>query len=99
MFIYCNCSHVNNNKTLIIKDICSHSPCYMYSISNTARLGTQLYIFDMRPRQKALTFSKKFDLIKAADAGKSFQQLADEFKIGKTQASCIIKQKAHDLPE
>ena len=51
------------------------------------------------PQQIALTLSQKVDLIKAADSGKSCQQLADQFQIGKTQASIMFNKKSDVLTE
>ena len=39
----------------------------------------------------------KVDLIKAAESGKSYCQLANDFHIGRTQASSILKRKAELL--
>ena len=41
----------------------------------------------------------KVALINEAESGKSCRQLADEFNIGKTQATSIIKRKAELLLE
>ena len=52
----------------------------------------------MSTKRNALTLRHKVDLMKAAESGKSCHQLADDFYIGRTQASSILKRKAKLLP-
>ena len=47
----------------------------------------------------ALTLRHKVALINEAESGKACRQLADQFNIGRTQATSIIKRKAELLLE
>ena len=53
----------------------------------------------MSKKRNALTLRHKIALIHEAESGKSCRQLADQFKIGRTQATSIIKRKADLLLE
>ena len=51
----------------------------------------------MSTKRNALTLRHKVDLIKAAEWGKYYRQLADDCHIGQTQANSILKRKTEQL--
>ena len=53
----------------------------------------------MSKKRNALTLRHRIALIHEAESGKSCRQLVDQFKIGRTQATSIIKRKADLLLE
>ena len=53
----------------------------------------------MSKKRNALTLRHKIALIHEAESGKSCRELADQFKIGRTQTTSIIKRKAYLLLE
>ncbi len=77
---------------------CHLSECvYVWVYIIVIQYQLRHYNVIMSKKLNALTLRNKVALINEAELGKSCRQLADQFNIGRTQATSIIKRKAELL--